>query len=86
MAVSEEECPCSYNDGSGCRDLPKCSYNVKKHDLCEADVELPDGNAQHDVNNCLASYDVFRYRGGKPENVYGKASNDKCRMYQKYEF
>ena len=43
---------------------------MKRNDLCEANGELPDGNKNYDVNNCVfgnffAKYDVFRYIGGK---------------------
>ena len=69
VAVSKADCPCTYMDTSGCRNLPECSYSMTKNDLCEASKALPDGNKHYDVNNCdfgiFNDYDVFRYIGGK---------------------
>ena len=65
VAVSEEDCPCSDKDDSGCKSLPECLSIMNENDLCEADQKLPDGNTNFNVNNCAAFYDVFRYKGGK---------------------
>ena len=65
VAVSEEDCPCSDKDDSGCKSLPECSSSMNENDLCEADQKLPDRNENVNVNNCAAFYDVFRFKGGK---------------------
>ena len=68
MAVAQTDCPCSYSDSddSACRHLPRCSYNMNKDDLCRAGGKtLPDGNENHDVNNCRGNFDVFRIETGK---------------------
>ena len=43
--------------------LPECTSNMAHGSLCEADLPLPDGNSNFDVDNCGA-YDVFRCRKG----------------------
>ena len=63
-AVSEADCPCTNQDKSGCRYLPKCVMSMKENDLCEADQKLPDGNDYYDVNNCPGNYDIFRKNEG----------------------
>ena len=75
VAVSEEDCPCSDKDDSGCKSLPECSSSMNENDLCEADQKLPDGNTNFNVNNCAAFYDVFRYKGGKTEFLMLKYPN-----------
>ena len=82
VAVPKNDCPCTYNDTSGCRTLRKCSYSMKRNDLCEANGELPDGNKNYDVNNCVfgkffAKYDVFRYIGGKFSSFFYNTLNNK---------
>ena len=78
VAVSEEDCPCSDKDDSGCKSLPECSSSMNENDLCEADQKLPDGNENFNVNNCAAFYDVFRYIGGK--NYILQCSNHGCNL------
>ena len=65
VAVSEEDCPCSDKDDSGCKSLPECLSIMNENDLCEADQKLPDGNDYYDVNNCPGNYDIFRKNEGK---------------------
>ena len=62
VAISNSECPCSEVDTSGCN-LPDCSHNLDDDALCEADSALPDGNSNHDINNCPGGYDVFKCAG-----------------------
>ena len=64
IALSYLECPCSWDNTSGC-DLPECSNNLDTNGLCEADSELPDGNSNYNINNCISSYDVFKCSRGK---------------------
>ena len=73
VEISAAECPCAFDDRSGCEDLPKCSYTLIKNDLCLAKETLPDGNGHYDVNNCgyIFGYDVFRFVGGKFIPFYG---------------
>ena len=68
VEIPKTDCPCSDNDGSGCKTLPECSYDLDINDLCEADSVLPNGNTVYDVNNCripTGNFDVFRYIGGE---------------------
>lgn len=65
--VSRSDCPCSSNDFSGCTDLPNCSNGMSTYELCEANIRLPDGNDDYNVNNCggaFEGFNVFRYVGG----------------------
>ena len=52
VPVSQNECPSN-------PELPECTPSMSNGELCEADVPLPDGNQNYDVNNC-AGYDVFK--------------------------
>jgi len=55
VPVDASDCP---SDNG--RYLGQCTTSMSAGDLCEADLVLPNGNSNFDINNCDA-YDVFRY-------------------------
>jgi len=55
VPVGSSDCPS--DDG---KSLGQCTTNMSAGDLCEADLVLPNGNSNFDINNC-GIYDVFRY-------------------------
>ena len=67
--IPSSDCP-SNSDSS---DLPECASNMAPGSLCQADLPLPDGNSNYDVNNC-DGHDVFQCeQGTKPINETGNS-------------
>ena len=52
IAISPSNCP------KHPEFLPECTWGINDGELCEADQELPDGNANYELNNCYI-FDVF---------------------------
>ena len=73
VAISPEECPSNF------RDIMACSKDMNHTQICEADSELPNGNRDININNCMKSdndtcspnceYDVFKCVIGNCFNV-----------------
>lgn len=55
VPIDESDCP---SDNG--RYLGQCTTYMSAGDLCEADLVLPNGNTNYNINNC-GSYDVFQY-------------------------
>ena len=68
VAIDSSECPANTN-------LPGCSSQIAPNQLCEADMTLPDGNTNFNVNNC-DDWDVFKCISGKSAEFRNVSSDN----------
>ena len=77
VAIDSSECPANTN-------LPGCSSQIAPNQLCEADMTLPDGNTNFNVNNC-DDWDVFKCISGKSAEFRNVSSdNDNSVVFSMY--